>query len=216
MQKKKNKLKKAIIIFLIVSIISFIIVLNKGNIAGIRLIAVSQGVVEEIKKQQPKEPEMNIEVEKKYLSFEKKETTNIKVTIDGEDVTDDVEITSSDEAIIVIENGKAKALKKGVATITATKDGISDSTIIRTIIPIKTLKLSCPLSSIKIGEDEKLQVEVTPSEASTETLVYSAVNESIATVDANAMVTGILKGVATFKVYDEYTGKESTTKVTIK
>lgn len=212
---KKNGLKKSFIIFLIVAIISLIIVLSKGTIAGYRLVSIDDTAIAE-KDEGTKGPKMEVTSEKKYISAESKDKTKLTVTIDGQDVTDTAELSSSDEKIVKIENAEARAVKTGLATITATKDNITATTSIRVIVPIKTLKLGCPFTSINVGETEKLQVDITPSDANIDTLVFSSVNESIATVDANAMITGIKKGVATFKVYDEYTGKESTVKVTIK
>ena len=215
-KKKEGKIRKlfsiSIGVFILVTISSLVIVINKGKIGNYSLVYAgeTEEVVEEIV------PKMELSLEKKYIAATTKEKTDLTVTIDEIQETEGIEIVSSNENIVKIKDGVATAVKNETATITASKDELSAVTTIHVITPIKTLKLKSTSSSIKVGEELQLSIEITPSEAITDTLTYKSSDESIATVDSNAMITGVSKGKATFTVYDEYTGKESTATVTVK
>lgn len=219
MRKKKEKnvkkiLLASVVIFIIIAIISLIIILSKGKIGNYSLVysgkTEESGELEEIK------PIMELSSEKKYISVVAKEITPLTVKIDGVEQTEGIELVSSNEDVVKIVDGEAKAVKKGSSTITASKDGLLDSINIHVITPIKTIKLVSTSSSIKVGEELQLSVQVTPSDASTDTLTYKSSDETIATVDSNAMIIGVSKGKVTFTVYDEYTGKESSATVPVK
>jgi len=213
-KKKKSMLKLSITLFIIVALISLAIILNKGYIGSYNLV-VGNGI-SEVLEEKEEEHKMELISKKRYISSATKEKAELTVRIDGIEEIDGIELVSSDESIITIENGFAKAVKNGMATITATKDGLTASVNIRVITPIKTLKLSAEKSAIEVGEDLLLTVNTTPAETTKESLVFSSTNESIATVDANGVIVGVSKGKATFTVYDEYTKKESSTSVTVK
>lgn len=217
MQKRKERRVERlanllIVIFILITVSSFLIVLNKGKIGNYSL--VYAGEIE--KQEEETAPLMELQSEKKYISSISKEKTKIIITIDGIEETEGVDIISSNESVVKIKDGVAIASKNGTAIITGSKGALSASTTIHVITPIKTIKLKSTSSSIKVGEELQLSIEVIPSEASTDTLKYKSNDESIATVDSNAMIKGVSKGKVTFTVYDEYTGKESTATVIVK
>ena len=61
-----------------------------------------------------------------------------------------------------------------------------------------------------------MKLQVTPSDASIDTLEYSSSDEKIATVNHNGIVTGVSAGKVTITVTDVYTGNEKSVNLTIK
>lgn len=209
--KQKDFLFISFIIFVVVAISALLIVLNKGHIGKVSLVNINEEKSEEKLTQT-----IEVSTEKKYLSLKDKEEENIIVKVDGEVVTEGVEYASSNEDVIKIKDGKAVAVGNGKATITVMVGEIADSTDIRVITPIKTMKFTAPSSSIKVGNDSQMKLQVTPSNASIETLKYTSSDEEIATVNNNGIVTGKSKGKVTITVTDSYTGEEKSVNITIK
>ncbi len=208
--KKNNMFLKSLIVFIITALIALYLVLNKGHIGKIALVNTESSKEEKLTQT------IEVSVEKDYLSSKSKEETDIIVKIDGEEVTEGVEYASSDEDIIKIENGKAIAKKDGKATITAKVGDIADSVNMHVITPIKTLKFTSTSKLIKVGKELQMKLQVTPSDASIETLTYESSDEEIATVNNNGIVTGVSKGKVTITVKDSYTGEEKNVDLTIK
>lgn len=139
------------------------------------------------------------------------------VTIDGENVTEGVEFSSSDEEVVKInEDNKLVAVKDGKSIITATYDGMDATAEIRVITPIKSMTFSSTNSTIRVGKDLQMKLKVTPSDAYIDTLTYTSSDEEIATVDASGIVTGVAPGKVIITVYDTYTETEKSVKLTIK
>ena len=103
-----------------------------------------------------------------------------------------------------------------MATVTAKKGELTATTDIHVIKPIKSMNLTSTSKSIKVGNDLQLKLTTTPSDGSIETLTYTSSDESIATVNANGIVTGVSKGKVTITVHDDYTDKEKSVTLTIK
>ena len=212
-----KSLKRSIIIFVIFAIFALGIVLSKGHIGPIALVNIneSEGTGKTVKSKN-KESKMEIAVENNYISSTKKESMPITVTVDGEDVTEDAELESSDESILKIKDGEAVAVKDGKAKITATYKKLSETIDMNVITPIKTMTFTSTSSSIRVGKDLQLKLKVTPSDASISTLTYTSSDEEIAVVNANGIVTGVSAGKVTITVSDSYTGMEKSVNLIIK
>lgn len=210
-KKEKNIFLISLIVFIIACLIALYLILNKGHIGNISLVSTEPSENEEKLTQT-----IEVSVEKDYLSSKSKEETDIIVKVDGEAVTEGVEYASSDEEILEIKDGKAIAKKDGKATVTARVGDIADSADIHVITPIKTLKFTSTSKSIKVGKELQMKLQVTPSDASIETLTYESSDEEIATVNSNGIVTGVSKGSVTITVKDSYTGEEKSVNLTIK
>ena len=185
-----KSLKKSIIIFIIFALIALGLVLSKGHVGSYALVKIEDSE-EEIEE---KLSSMEVNAEKLYISSVKKESTPITVTVDGEDVTEQAELESSDEAIIKIKDGEAVAVKDGKVKITATYEDLSKEIEMYAITPIKTMTFTSTSSSIRVGKDLQLKLQVKPSDASISTLTYTSSDENIATVNANGIVTGVSAG----------------------
>lgn len=209
--KINRSLAISIILFFIVAGIALYIVLNKGRVFNTNLVAVSENNTQSITQT------IEVEADKKYLSATDDEEANLTVKIDGIQETEGIEYISSDEEVLEVdENGVITAQSVGMATVTAKKGELTATTDIHVIKPIKSMNLTSTSKSIKVGNDLQLKLTTTPSDGSIETLTYTSSDESIATVNANGIVTGVSKGKVTITVHDDYTDKEKSVTLTIK
>ncbi len=213
----------SIILFILLSISALFIIFNKGKVAGYSLVKIETTLDagETVTEEEP-EPEpdvMEIVVEQKYLSAKKKakEEEEIQVLINGEVVPiSEVELTSSNEEAIKIEDGIARAVSVGKSTITATKGDLTATTDLRAIIPITSIQFTATNSTIRVGKSLQMKLVASPSDASIETLKYESSDEEIATVNSNGIVTGVSKGKVKITVTDTYTGIEKSVNLTIR
>lgn len=210
--KWKDALIVSVCIFIIAGMLALLLILNKGHIGSKNLVNTS--TVEE--NEETVKPRLEISVEKEYLSSVSEEEAKLTAVIDGENITEGVEYTSSNKDVIKIEDGKVIAVNDGKATITGLYDGTTDSVEVRVITPIKSITFTSTSSSIRVGKELQMKLQATPTDACIDTLKYTSSNEEIATVNANGIVTGISKGNVTITVKDEYTGIEKSVKLVIK
>ncbi|MBR5034571.1 MAG: Ig domain-containing protein [Bacteroidales bacterium] len=111
--------------------------------------------------------------------------------------------SSSDASVATVDNGKVTGVKPGKATITATSsDGSNvkatcEVTVTEKAIPVTAVQLS-ETGSIILSADETLQLSavVTPSNATYSAVEWASDDPSVATVDANGLVTALGKGTA--------------------
>ncbi len=229
MSKKRTNSKKntrvrilpiSIIIFIILSVMAILIILDKGKIGGYSLVKIedSSGLKGEnsLPDEAPKN-KMEISVEKKYLSSKIDEETEISVFVNGEKVDlKEVELTSSNEDVIEIEEGIATAVSDGKSTITAKKDDLEATLDLHVITPIKSIEFSATSSTIKVGKQLQMKLVAKPSDASIDTLKYESSDEEIATVNSNGIVTALAPGKVTITVVDKYSEIEKKVNLTIK
>lgn len=211
--KKKNKtFSITFVIFIIAAVIAIFIILNKGTVFGHSLVATSgEDEVYVVSKY-----ELKLSSEKEYLSVKDKEETKLKVLVDGEETTEGVTYESSNEDVATVKDGVVKVVGVGTAKITAKYKDAEDSVEVNGIIPIKSMKFTATSSSIKVGNDLQLKLQVTPSDASIDTLIYSSSDDETAAVNRNGIVTGRQKGNVTITVYDTYTETEKSVNLTIR
>lgn len=212
---KKKRLVISIIIFIVVAIFALYLVLNKGHIGNIALVNKGE---ESGKDDEIILPKLTLDLDSEFLaSTKKKETVGMTVSIDGEIVTENVEFESSDEDIVKInKNNELVAVADGKATITAKYDGMEATHDIKVITPIKSMSFTSTNSTIRVGKDLQMKLQITPAKASTDTLKYTSSDESIATVNQNGIVTGIAPGKVKITVYDSYNDTEKSVNLTIK
>ena len=211
----KKSLIISIIVFVVVAVGALYLVLNKGHIGNLALVSTE---TQEEKEEEVILPKLSLELEKDYLSSkDKTDTCSMTVTIDGEVVTEGVEFESSDEDIVKVnDENELVPVSDGKATIKAVYDGIESTAEIKVITPIQTMSFTSTNSVIRVGKDLQLKLKVTPSDAYMGTITYSSSDESIATVNANGIVTGVAPGKVTITLYDSYTETEKTVNLTIK
>lgn len=212
MKKQDKALMFSILIFVIAAIIALVIILNKGSMFTKSIVEGKSGGSEI----SAEAPLIQIEADKEYLSVKEKEKATLTVKADGAVVTEGVEYVSSDEAVATIEDGIVTPVGVGSVTVTAKYKGGESTTDLKVINPIKSMKFTATSSTIRVGNDLQLKLQVTPSDASIDTLIYSSSNDEIATVNKNGIVTGVQRGQVTITLLDEYTGAEKSVKLTIR
>ena len=198
--KINRRVKISLIIFIIVAIITIFIVLNKGNIFGIRLIKVSGVEVEETHT-------IQLVADDYYLSVDNG-VTNAYVTIDGVDRLDGFELVSSDEEVISVQNNKLVAVDEGVATVTAISNeyNIQSEITVNVVTFATRLNVSSEYKTIDVGEQTQMSYTTSPKSA-TVNVKYASSDETVATVDSNGIVTGISSGYVSIILTDEISGK---------
>lgn len=207
----KKSLVLSIIVFVIVGCCALYLVLNKGHIGDYALVSTVPSEEEKI-------PVVTLTLDKDYIScVDKEDVAKVAVTIDGVETTDGVEFAISDERVAKLnENNEIVGVSDGKAKITATYKGVEAEANFKVITPIETMSFTSTNSNIRVGRDLQLKLKLSPSDASMDTLKYVSSDESIATVSANGIVTGIAPGKVTITLTDSYTGIEKTVNLTIR
>lgn len=105
------------------------------------------------------------------------------------------------EVATVNSSGRVTAVDSGEATITATtKDqGLTASCLIKVNLKITGIELTPATLSISVGESVDLTADIKPANAYDKTIIWTTLDNSIASVDPNGKVTGNLKGKTTIK-----------------
>ncbi len=217
--KKVKILPFSIILFILVCMGACLIILDKGKIAGYSLVKVetSLGAGNTVPEEEPPKDTMEIRIEQKYLSVKSKEKEPVSVLVNGAPINmNEVELTSSNEDAIEIEDGIAKAISVGKSTITATKGDLTATVDLRAIIPIKSIAFSTTNTTVKVGKSLQMKLVASPSDASIETLKYESSDDEVAIVNANGIVTGVAPGKVKITVKDTYSEIEKSVNLTIK
>ena len=128
--------------------------------------------------------------------------TTLIATITPADATEtNVEWTTTDESIILVEKGVVTAVGAGTATIVASLFGFEATCEVTVDYPeLKSISLN--KSSESIGLEDTLQLFVTanPTSALLTGAVWTSSEPSIATVDQNGLVTPVAAGTTTITV----------------
>ena len=196
----------SIIIFLIFGGVALYLILNKGYIGEKSLVAY--------------EPihELKVECDKEYISVTDNEKANIKVYLDGDEVTENYKLTVDKKELLDIEENVITAKKVGVATITAEVQGYdlistAEVTVYR---PVKTMKLTSVGTTLKVGSDRQLTLVTTPTNATRTSVKFTSSDEEVAKVNNNGIITGVSKGTTIITAIDEITGKKAEIKQIVK
>lgn len=128
-----------------------------------------------------------------------------------------VKWSSSNTSVVTVgTTGYVTAKGKGTATIYCeSADGYVKAYITITVVeqPVTKITISGATSSKKVGETMQLTATVTPSDAN-QNVIWSSSDTSLATVDANGLVT--LKKAGTVKISCAAQDKSYTASVTFK
>jgi trimeric autotransporter adhesin len=130
-----------------------------------------------------------------------------------QDLTTSVSWTSSPEGVATVNaTGLVAGTATGSATIAATQDGVSGLTRVTTTRAIPTALVVTPVNNSIVSETTvQLTATVAFSDGSTQDLTssmsWSSNDPSIATVDADGLVTGIKSGSVAIQALFELGGK---------
>ena len=149
----------------------------------------------------PPEPVgQNLEVSQKIFNLNIGDTDNIIVTLNGEDVTQQVTYTPDDEAIARVENGTITALSQGTTTVTVSHEGAEDNTFTVNVIDptLPTLEVSQDTFALKVGQTDNVTVTL-EGEDVTQQVTYTPDDEAIARVESGT-ITALSQGSTTVTV----------------
>lgn len=108
--------------------------------------------------------------------------------------------SSSDETVARVDaNGLVTALSEGIAKITVSSEegSFTDSCEIKVlaVVPISGVSMeNCPEAQVELGNDYQLAANVSPSNATNQQVIWSTYDASVAIVNSDGMVSGILEG----------------------
>ena len=140
-----------------------------------------------------------IKLDKSKATVTEGETLVLVATVTPEDATDkDVEWTSSDEAVAVVEDGVVTAVAPGTVTITA-KVGKYTAKCVVTVkkgaVAVTGITLSETAVTLVEYETMTLVATVAPDDADDKTVIWSTSDEGVVTVE-NGVITAVAPGVA--------------------
>lgn len=129
----------------------------------------------------------------------------LDATVSPSDATDaSLTWSSSNTAVATVDaNGLVTAVAEGTTIITAKANdgsGVSAScniTVEKPVVLVTSVTLSQTAATLTEGDTFQLEATVSPEDATDSSLTWSSSNPSVATVDANGLVTAVAEGQAT-------------------
>ena len=144
-------------------------------------------------------PATGVQLAREAIILTKGDTATLVATMTPADSTDSLSWSTSDAAVVTVDNGVISAAGIGTATVTVTtSSGKTASCVVTVEIPATGVSLNKTDITMIIGETAKLTATVTP-EDSTDVLVWSSSNPAIFTV-VDGKVTAVSAGTATLTV----------------
>ncbi len=149
----------------------------------------------------------------------------IEVTVTPDNATNkEVEYKSSNESIVKVdENGNIEAVGEGTATITVTskadptkKDTIT-ITVKKPVVDVEDVIVPEESIELEIGGKDKIEVTVTPDDATNKEVEYKSSNEKVVKVDEDGNIEAVGEGTATITVTSKSDPtKKDTITITVK
>lgn len=132
------------------------------------------------------------------LTIDPGNSAQLKVTVVPQDADyDGISWTSDNTGVATVENGTVTAVANGAAVITATVEGKSATCKVTVRTSVAELKLSHTEVTLEIGKTQTLTATVLPEDAEYSEITWKTDNASVATVDAEGVVTSVAEGTAT-------------------
>lgn len=130
--------------------------------------------------------------------------------------TNDVEWSSSKEAVATVDNGVVTAKKAGSAVITAKVGAVTATCKVTVRQHVTSVKLNAKSKVLYNGKATTLKATVSPSNASNKAVTWKTSNSKVATVNAKGIVTAKKPGYAYITVTTKDSKKTARCKVTVK
>ena len=146
-------------------------------------------------------------------------TTQLKAKVSPSGASQSVTWSSSNTSVATVDSkGKVTMLKAGTATITAkTSNGKTATVTVKvtgSITAVTGITLNQSSLSLDKGATSQLTATITPSNATDKTVTWKSSDDSVASVDANGLVTAKKAGTATITATSS-NGKTATATVTV-
>ena len=139
-------------------------------------------------------------VDPESLSIHTGSTTQLAASVTPEEITDKITgWSSSDESVATIDpDGMLTAIKAGETTITVTTEhGLSAECKVTVTVQVTAVDLDRKAIELTEGESTQLVADITPDNATDKSIEWSSSDNTIATVDADGLVTALIPGTAT-------------------
>ena len=162
-----------------------------------------------------------VELDKTSLTLDVGKSETLTATITPSNATNQNVTWSSDNTSVatVDTSGKVTAVSAGDATIKATVDGKSATCSVTVkeaaTVPVTSVSLDKTSLELTEGGTGTLIATVEPNNATNRNVTWESSNTSVATVDANGLVTAVSAGTATITVTTGDGGKTATCEVTV-
>lgn len=144
---------------------------------------------------------VSVTVEPSTLSLYAGNSATLSATVMPADCSDkSVTWTSSNTAVATVSSsGTVTAVAAGSATVTATTVNGLKATCTVSVAPKYPISVTLSPASSSLYETETLQLNATtaPADVEDKTLTWSTSDATLATVDANGLVTGVRAGTVT-------------------
>jgi len=154
-------------------------------------------------------PLKEIQLNKTEITLNKDETTNLEVTFNPIDTTDDKTLTwtSSDETVVTVENGLIKAVGRGTATITVTTTNGKKATAKVTVKEPKVLSVTVEKTEYNLtidSEDITINPTIETQDNPTYEIEWTSSNENVVTIEEGVLkVIGTGAATITLKAQDK-------------
>lgn len=129
--------------------------------------------------------------------------------------------TSDSNVVAVDENGVAKAMGLGTASVTVTtEDGgftasVQITVIEKLVFAVEEISLNHDKLDVMLGDTARLKVYFEPEEATNQNVIWSSSDSNVATVDGSGRVAGVALGSATITATSEDGGFTAKCEVTV-
>jgi len=143
-------------------------------------------------------------------------TLKATVTPELASATNDVDWSSSKEAVATVDNGVVTAKKAGSAVITAKVGAVTATCKVTVRQHVKSVKLNATRKVLYNGKATTLKATVYPSNASNKAVTWKTSNSKVATVNAKGVVRAKKPGYAYITVKTKDSNKTARCKVTVK
>ena len=150
------------------------------------------------------------------INVGKKVTVKATVTPELASATNDVDWSSSKEAVATVDNGVVTAKKAGSAVITAKVGAVTATCKVTVRQHVTSVKLNAKSKVLYNGKATTLKATVYPSNASNKAVTWKTSNSKVATVNAKGIVTAKKPGYAYITVTTKDSKKTARCKVTVK
>ena len=139
------------------------------------------------------------------ITLSEGEALALTATINPDNATNQlVTWSSSDTCVATVDtNGKVAAIAPGTTVVTVTANdgsGVKASCVVaveKKVVAVSSITLSQSSATLTEGETLTLTATVTPNNATDKSITWSSSNTTVATVDADGVVTAIAPGTAT-------------------
>lgn len=159
---------------------------------------------------------LQIELPYEELTLSVGRTAQLEPIITGAKEDDDVIYVSLREQVASVDrDGKITALKPGDTEISVTVRDVTASIMLTVVFGANGIKLASDSALLAVGDTLSLEATVEPEDVLDKEVFFRSLNEEVATIDENGLISALTKGEATIEAYTA-NGKTAQCLVTVR